>query len=129
MTEHLVTDRTALVGDAAHGLHPIAGQGLNAGMRDIAALVQIITEAQNRGEDYGSLAVLKRYEEWRRFDNTALALATNTFNKLFSNNNVRDSKKGRIKAIIRFLKLYNYCPLNLYNFLIIFKSGTAPRQI
>ncbi|MDA9274531.1 UbiH/UbiF/VisC/COQ6 family ubiquinone biosynthesis hydroxylase [bacterium] len=87
MTEQLVTDRTALVGDAAHGLHPIAGQGLNAGMRDIAALVQIITEAQNRGEDYGSLAVLKRYEEWRRFDNTALALATDTFNKLFSNNN------------------------------------------
>ena len=86
MTEQLVTDRTALVGDAAHGLHPIAGQGLNAGMRDIAALVQIITEAQNRGEDYGSLAVLKRYEEWRRFDNTALALATDTFNKLFSNN-------------------------------------------
>ena len=86
MTEQLVTDRTALVGDAAHGLHPIAGQGLNAGMRDIAALVQVITEAQNRGEDYGSLAVLKRYEEWRRFDNTALALATDTFNKLFSNN-------------------------------------------
>ena len=87
MTEQLVTDRTAIVGDAAHGLHPVAGQGLNAGMRDIAALVQIITEAQNRGEDYGSLAVLKRYEEWRRFDNTALALATDTFNKLFSNNN------------------------------------------
>jgi 2-octaprenyl-6-methoxyphenol hydroxylase len=87
MTEQLVTDRTALVGDAAHGLHPIAGQGLNAGMRDIAALVQIVTEAQNRGEDYGSLAVLKRYEEWRRFDNTALALTTDTFNKLFSNNN------------------------------------------
>ena len=87
MTEQLVIDRTAIVGDAAHGLHPIAGQGLNAGMRDIAALVQIITEAQNRGEDYGSLAVLKRYEEWRRFDNTALALATDTFNKLFSNNN------------------------------------------
>ena len=87
MTEKLVAERTALVGDAAHGLHPIAGQGLNAGMRDIAALVQIITEAQTRGEDYGSLVVLKRYEEWRRFDNTALALATDTFNKLFSNNN------------------------------------------
>jgi 2-octaprenyl-6-methoxyphenol hydroxylase len=87
MTDRLVAERTALVGDAAHGLHPIAGQGLNAGMRDIAALVQIITEAQHRGEDYGSTAVLKRYEEWRRFDNTALALATDTFNKLFSNDN------------------------------------------
>ena len=88
ITDRLVADRTALVGDAAHGLHPIAGQGLNAGMRDIAALVQIITEAQKRGEDYGSLAVLTRYEEWRRFDNTALALATDTFNKLFSNDNL-----------------------------------------
>ena len=104
MTEQLVTDRTAIVGDAAHGLHPVAGQGLNAGMRDIAALVQIITEAQNRGEDYGSLAVLKRYEEWRRFDNTALALATDTFNKLFSNNNPflrlgRDLGMGLINKI------------------------------
>lgn len=87
MTDRLVAERIALVGDAAHGLHPIAGQGLNAGMRDIAALVQIITEAKNRGEDYGSLIVLKRYEEWRRFDNTALAVATDTFNKLFSNDN------------------------------------------
>jgi 2-octaprenyl-6-methoxyphenol hydroxylase len=87
MTDRLVAERTALVGDAAHGLHPIAGQGLNAGMRDIAALVQIITEAKNRGEDYGTMIVLKRYEEWRRFDNTALAVATDTFNKLFSNDN------------------------------------------
>ena len=104
ITDRLVTDRTALVGDAAHGLHPIAGQGLNAGMRDIAALVQIITEAQKRGEDYGSLAVLKRYEEWRRFDNTALALATDTFNKLFSNDNLvlrlgRDLGMGLINKL------------------------------
>jgi 2-octaprenyl-6-methoxyphenol hydroxylase len=104
MTDRLVTDRVALVGDAAHGLHPIAGQGLNAGMRDIAALVQIISEAQKRGEDYGSLAVLKRYEEWRRFDNTALALATDAFNKLFSNDNPvvrlgRDLGMGLINAM------------------------------
>ena len=104
ITDRLVADRTALVGDAAHGLHPIAGQGLNAGMRDIAALVQIITEAQKRGEDYGSLAVLKRYEEWRRFDNTALALATDTFNKLFSNDNLvlrlgRDLGMGLINKL------------------------------
>jgi 2-octaprenyl-6-methoxyphenol hydroxylase len=104
MTDRLVADRVALVGDAAHGLHPIAGQGLNAGMRDIAALVQIISEAQKRGEDYGSLIVLKRYEEWRRFDNTALALATDTFNKLFSNDNPilrlgRDLGMGVINAM------------------------------
>ena len=104
ITDRLVADRTALVGDAAHGLHPIAGQGLNAGMRDIAALVQIITEAQKRGEDYGSLAVLTRYEEWRRFENTALALATDTFNKLFSNDNLvlrlgRDLGMGLINKL------------------------------
>ena len=104
MTDRLVADHVALVGDAAHGLHPIAGQGLNAGMRDIAALVQIISEAQKRGEDYGNLAVLKRYEEWRRFDNTALALTTDTFNKLFSNDNQllrlgRDLGMGLINAV------------------------------
>jgi 2-octaprenyl-6-methoxyphenol hydroxylase len=104
MTDRLVADRVALVGDAAHGLHPIAGQGLNAGMRDIAALVQIISEAQKRGEDYGNLAVLKRYEEWRRFDNTALALTTDMFNKLFSNDNPllrlgRDLGMGLINAV------------------------------
>ena len=87
LAAHLVADRVALVGDAAHGVHPIAGQGLNAGMRDIAALAEVITDATRRGEDIGSSAVLARYEEWRRFDNTALALATDSFNRLFSNDN------------------------------------------
>lgn len=104
MTHQLVTDRTILVGDAAHGMHPIAGQGLNAGMRDIAALTQVLSEAKQRGEDYSSIAVLKRYEEWRRFDNAALALATDTFNKLFSNDNPllrfgRDLGMGLINKI------------------------------
>ncbi|MEL6809517.1 MAG: FAD-dependent monooxygenase, partial [Pseudomonadota bacterium] len=87
LASRLVAPRTALVGDAAHGVHPIAGQGLNAGMRDIAALAEVITDAARRGEDAGSAAVLARYEEWRRFDNTALALATDNFNRLFSNDN------------------------------------------
>lgn len=87
LASRLVAPRTALVGDAAHGVHPIAGQGLNAGMRDIAALAEVITDAARRGEDAGSAAVLARYEEWRRFDNTALALATDSFNRLFSNDN------------------------------------------
>ncbi|MEM8655408.1 MAG: FAD-dependent monooxygenase [Pseudomonadota bacterium] len=100
----LAADRIALIGDAAHGIHPIAGQGLNAGMRDIAALAQIITDASRRGEDIGSIAVLKRYEEWRRFDNTALALATDGFNRLFSNDNalirsVRDIGMGVVSAL------------------------------
>jgi 2-octaprenyl-6-methoxyphenol hydroxylase len=83
----LVAPRVALVGDAAHGIHPIAGQGLNAGLRDVAALAEVIADASRRGEDIGSAAVLNRYQAWRRFDNTALALATDTFNRLFSNDN------------------------------------------
>lgn len=83
----LVAERVALVGDAAHGIHPIAGQGLNAGIRDIAALAEVLTDAARRGEDIGAGAVLARYQEWRRFDNTTLAVATDAFNKLFSNDN------------------------------------------
>ncbi len=83
----MIAPRVALVGDAAHGMHPIAGQGLNAGLRDVAALAEVIADAQQRGEDIGSDAALARYQEWRRFDNTSLALATDSFNKLFSNDN------------------------------------------
>ena len=87
LANQLVARRTALVGDAAHGVHPIAGQGLNAGVRDIAALAEVLTNAKRRGEDIGAEGVLSRYQEWRRFDNTTLALATDTFNRLFSNDN------------------------------------------
>jgi len=80
-------DRVALVGDAAHGMHPIAGQGLNAGLRDVAALAEVLTLAGRRGEDIGSQLVLERYEQWRRFDTATLALATDSFNRLFSNDN------------------------------------------
>ncbi len=83
----LVADRIALVGDAAHGIHPIAGQGLNAGLRDVAALAEVFADAARRGEDIGTPAVLDRYQQWRRFDNASLALATDTFNRLFSNDN------------------------------------------
>ena len=85
LVHELIADRVALVGDAAHGIHPIAGQGLNAGLRDIAALAEVFADATRRGEDIGSSLVLARYQQWRRFDNTALALATDTFNRLFSN--------------------------------------------
>jgi 2-octaprenyl-6-methoxyphenol hydroxylase len=79
--------RMALIGDAAHGMHPIAGQGLNAGLRDVAALAEVLTDARARGEDIGGPQVLQRYQQWRRFDTATLALATDTFNKLFSNDN------------------------------------------
>ncbi len=82
-----VADRLALVGDAAHGMHPIAGQGLNAGLRDVAALAEVLTLAERRGEDMASQLVLERYQQWRRFDTATLALATDAFNRLFSNDN------------------------------------------
>lgn len=82
-----IAPRVALVGDAAHGMHPIAGQGLNAGLRDVAALAQVLTEARGRGEDIASEPVLARYQTWRRFDIATLVAATDLTNKLFSNDN------------------------------------------
>ena len=82
-----VADRLALIGDAAHGMHPIAGQGLNAGLRDVAALAQVLGEGTRRGEDIAAPDVLARYQQWRRFDTATLALATDLTNRLFSNDN------------------------------------------
>ncbi|SHG73297.1 UbiH/UbiF/VisC/COQ6 family ubiquinone biosynthesis hydroxylase [Marivita hallyeonensis] len=87
VANNFVADRVALVGDAAHGVHPIAGQGLNAGLRDVAALAHVISHAARRGEDFASPLVLARYEQWRRFDTATLATATDVFNRLFSNDN------------------------------------------
>lgn len=77
--------RLALAGDAAHGIHPIAGQGLNLGLRDVAALAEVLVEAKRLGLDLGSDAVLARYQAWRRFDNVVLATSTDILNRLFSN--------------------------------------------
>ncbi|WP_299846806.1 FAD-dependent monooxygenase [uncultured Roseovarius sp.] len=99
-----VADRLALIGDAAHGMHPIAGQGLNAGLRDVGALAQVLDEAARRGEDIGAPDVLARYQQWRRFDTATLALATDLTNRLFSNDNPllrlgRDLGMGAINAM------------------------------
>ncbi len=87
LANSFVADRVALVGDAAHGVHPIAGQGLNAGLRDVAALTEVFVDANRRGEDIASPVVLARYQEWRRFDAMTLGLATDAFNRMFSNDN------------------------------------------
>jgi len=87
VANRFVANRVALVGDAAHGMHPIAGQGLNAGLRDVAALAHVIGHAVRRGEDFASPQVLARYEQWRRFDTATLLTATDLFNRLFSSDN------------------------------------------
>jgi len=80
-----VKPRFALAGDCAHGIHPIAGQGLNLGLKDAAALAEVLLDAARLGQDIGALDVLKRYERWRRFDSVALAASTDALNRLFSN--------------------------------------------
>ncbi|WP_417525058.1 FAD-dependent monooxygenase [Marinovum sp.] len=104
LANSLTAPRLALVGDAAHGVHPIAGQGLNAGFRDIAALTEVLTDAARRGEDIASPLVLDRYAAWRRFDIATLATATDLFNRLFSNDNPllragRDIGMGVVNAV------------------------------
>jgi 2-octaprenyl-6-methoxyphenol hydroxylase len=80
-----IGDRLALVGDAAHVVHPIAGQGLNLGLKDVAALAEVVVDAVRLGLDPGSADVLERYQRWRRFDTVAMGIATNGLNFLFSN--------------------------------------------
>jgi 2-octaprenyl-6-methoxyphenol hydroxylase len=80
-----VADRIALVGDAAHVIHPIAGQGLNMGLKDVAALAETVVDAARLGLDPGSAATLDRYQRWRRFDTVAMGVATDGLNRLFSN--------------------------------------------
>ena len=104
LADRYVVARVALVGDAAHGVHPVAGQGLNLGLRDVAALAQVLIEAARRGEDIGALDVLERYQAWRRFDVTAMAMGMDAVNRLFSNDNpvlrgMRDLGMGMVNRV------------------------------
>ena len=99
-----IAERIALVGDAAHVIHPIAGQGLNMGLKDVAALAEVIVDAARLGLDPGSLAVLERYQRWRRFDTMAMGVATDGLNRLFSNQSdvlrlVRDVGLGLVDRL------------------------------
>jgi 2-octaprenyl-6-methoxyphenol hydroxylase len=106
----MVSERLAVVGDAAHGIHPIAGQGLNLGLRDAIALAGLLIEAHREGDDLGSAALLGRYERGRRLDHVSMLLATDGLDRLFSTANplvrlVRDVGLGgvqRMPALKRF---------------------------
>jgi 2-octaprenyl-6-methoxyphenol hydroxylase len=87
LAARLAAPRVALLGDAAHAVHPIAGQGLNLGLKAAAALAETIVDAGRLGEDFGSEAVLERYAAWRRFDTVALSAGMDAFVRLFSNDN------------------------------------------
>lgn len=102
--------RIAIIGDAAHGVHPIAGQGLNLAFRDIAALAEVIAETARAGFDIGNMEALGRYERWRRFDSTISAAAYDGLNRLFSNDNtllraVRDFGLGLVDRAPRVKEL------------------------
>ncbi len=85
LARDFIRPRFALAGDAAHGIHPISGQGLNLGFRDIAALAEVVVEAHRLGLDIGSASVLERYQTWRRFDTYQMGVVTDVLNRLFSN--------------------------------------------
>lgn len=82
-----VKPRIALAGDAAHGIHPIAGQGLNLGFKDAAALAETVVDAARLGRDIGALDTLETYQRWRRFDTLQMGVTTDALNRLFSNDN------------------------------------------
>ncbi|MER8494433.1 ubiquinone biosynthesis hydroxylase [Mesorhizobium sp. M1312] len=101
-----VAPRIALAGDAAHGIHPIAGQGLNLGFKDVAALAEVVVEADRLGQDIGALDVLERYQQWRRFDTLQMGITTDVLNRLFSNDigplrAVRDIGLGLVERLPR----------------------------
>jgi len=85
LARSFVGPRLALVGDAAHVIHPIAGQGLNLGLKDVAALAEVVVDALRLGLDPGSPPILARYQAWRRFDTASMAMVTDGMNRLFSN--------------------------------------------
>jgi 2-octaprenyl-6-methoxyphenol hydroxylase len=104
LARDFIAPRMALVGDAAHGIHPIAGQGLNLGFKDVAAIAETVVEADRLGLDIGSVSELQRYQTWRRFDTFQMGVTTDVLNRLFSNDSapvraVRDLGLGIVDRL------------------------------
>lgn len=110
LARDFVQDRLALVGDAAHGVHPIAGQGLNLGFKGAAALAQTIVEADRLGMDIGTIDVLERYQLWRRFDTVQMGITTDILNRMFSNDiaPIRHLRDFGLGLVERMPKLKSY---------------------
>ena len=111
LAREFVKPRFALAGDAAHGIHPIAGQGLNMGFRDVAALAEVVVEADRLGRDIGALDVLQDYERWRRFDTVQMGVTTDVLNRMFSNDfgplrAVRDLGLGLVERMPRMKEFF-----------------------
>ncbi|ADZ68549.1 ubiquinone biosynthesis hydroxylase [Polymorphum gilvum] len=111
LARDFVRPRFALAGDAAHGIHPIAGQGLNMGFKDVAALAEVLVEARRLGQDLGAMDVLERYQRWRRFDTFQMGVVTDVLNRLFSNDvdlvrGVRDFGLGLVDRMPRLKTLF-----------------------
>lgn len=126
LARDFVKPRFALAGDAAHGIHPIAGQGLNLGFKDAAALAEVVVEADRMGEDIGALDVLERYQQWRRFDTVQMGVTTDVLNRLFSNDfgplrAIRDIGLGLVDRAPRLKEFFIRQASGL--------SGEAPRLL
>lgn len=111
LAREFIKPRLALIGDAAHGIHPISGQGLNLGFRDVAALAETVVDALRLGQDIGQLDVLERYQEWRRFDTVRTGITTDVLNRMFSNDIaplrfVRDIGLGLVDRMPRLKEFF-----------------------
>ena len=127
LARDFVKPRIALAGDAAHGIHPIAGQGLNLGFKDAAALAEVVVDAARLGRDIGALDTLELYQRWRRFDTVQMGVTTDILNRLFSNDS------ALVRAVRSFgLSLVDRAPFAKRHFIAQasgITSGPSPRLL
>lgn len=124
--ETRISQRLALIGDAAYGIHPIAGQGLNLGLRDVAALAEVITDARRLGLDIGSASTLEKYQSWRRFDSSVMLATTDALNRLFSNDisPIKEFRDLGLAAINKLSPVKKFFMLHAMG-----SSGSLPRLL